>query len=240
MSIFKPGDIVVAKENQMCKATGTSVLENRAYEVLTTGIKDTEPWHGITLKNVTGNSLKRPVFKENLFRKAKSGEIKYYLSKTYGFPTLRLGDKVEALATIYSYGAQTLHTNYTIEKNEIYEIADINYLNDENRKNGKAIEINVKNKDGEISPPVSTLYFKKVEEVEINSVMQDVKLEDVLPEKEKTSREKYHEIMEKIFDTEAEIDQTNVKLEELKQVKFDLKKEANSLLDKIREEGREK
>lgn len=235
MSIFKPGDIVVAKENQMCKITGTSVLKDRAYEVLSTGIKDTEPWHGITLKNVVGNSLKRPVFKENLFRKAINDEIRFYMQDNYGFPKLKIGDKVKALVTF-----RHLKSGFMIKENEIYKVSAIDYRNDENKKNNTAVGINVKDKDLKISPLISSLYFKKVEETEIKSVMQDLKLEDVLPEKEKTSREKYHETMEKIFDIEAEIDQTKAKLEELKQIKFDLRKEENNLLDKIREESGKK
>lgn len=235
MSIFKPGDIVVAKENQMCKITGTSVLKDRAYEVLSTGIKDTEPWHGITLKNVVGNSLKRPVFKENLFRKAINNEIRFYMQDNYGFPKLKIGDKVKALVTF-----RHVKSGFMIKENEIYKVSTVSHCVGKSQKNNLAMHINVEDAGGEISPLISSLYFKKVEEAEINSVMQDVKLEDVLPEKEKTSREKYHEVIEKIFDTEAEIDQTNKKLEELNQIKFDLKKEANSLLDKIRKEGREK
>ena len=235
MSIFKPGDIVVAKENQMCKITGTSVLKDRAYEVLSTGIKDTEPWHGITLKNVVGNSLKRPVFKENLFRKAINDEIRFYMQDNYVFPKLKIGDKVKALVTF-----RHLKSGFMIKENEIYKVSAIDYRNDENKKNNTAVGINVKDKDLKISPLISSLYFKKVEETEIKSVMQDLKLEDVLPEKEKTSREKYHETMEKIFDIEAEIDQTKAKLEELKQIKFDLRKEENNLLDKIREESGKK
>lgn len=235
MSIFKPGDIVIAKENQMCKITGISVLKDRAYEVLSTGIKDTELWHGITLKNVVGNSLKRPVFKENLFRKAINNEIRFYMHDNYGFPKLKIGDKVKALVTF-----RHVKSGFMIKENEIYKVAAIDYRNDENKKNDKAISINVKDKDLKISPLISSLYFKKVEETEIKSVMQDLKLEDVLPEKEKTSREKYHETMEKIFDIEAEIDQTKAKLEELKQIKFNLRKEENNLLDKIREESGKK
>ena len=235
MSIFKPGDIVVAKEYQMCKITGTSVLEDRAYEVLTTGIKDTEPWHGITLKNVTGNSLKRPIFKENLFRKATSHEVRFYMQDNYGFPKLKIGDKVKALTSIHN-----VESGFTVIKDDIYKVAAIDYRNDENKKNNTAISINVKDKDLKISPLISSLYFKKIEETEIKSVMQDIKLEDVLPEKEKTLRERYHETMEKIFDTEAEIDQTNKKLEELNQIKFDLKKEENNLLYQIRKEGGKK
>lgn len=227
MSIFKPGDIVVAKEDQMCKLTGVCVFEKHAYEVLSTGITD-----GITLKNVVGNSLKRPVFKENLFRKAINNEIRFYMQDNYGFPKLKIGDKVKALVTF-----RHVKSGFMIKENEIYKVAAIDYRNDENRKNDTAIGINVKDKDLKISPLISSLYFKKVEETEIKSVMQDLKLEDVLPEKEKTSRKKYHETMEKIFDIEAEIDQTKAKLEELKQIKFDLRKEENNLLDKIREES---
>lgn len=230
MSIFKPGDIVVAKEDQMCKLTGVCVLEDRAYEVLSTGITD-----GITLKNVVGNSLKRPVFKGNLFRKAINNEIRFYMQDNYGFPKLKIGDKVKALVTF-----RHVKSGFMIKEDEIYKVSAIDYRNDENKKNNTAIGINVKDKDLKISPLISSLYFKKVEDTEIKSVMQDLKLEDVLPEKEKTSREKYHETMEKIFDIEAEIDQTKEKLEELKQIKFDLRKEENNLLDKIREESGKK